>query len=231
MNLGSQSESLVMPKKAANTAQRRRRSAPATGRVRLREQFRSYAREVILEAGEDVLATQGLHAARMEEVAQKARVAVGTIYNLIGDRDALVAEILRIRHEQVVALLNKTLEQVRSLPFREQAQACMTELLSYCREHRRFLRMALESERGPACAHKRMSQDTIAKIRDFYRELIARGIASGELREEVRELGGAMLMGMMREVIMTDVESDSTSPATDRVSGLLSVFIEGAGVR
>ena len=220
-----------MPKKAANTAQRRRRSAPATGRVRLREQFRSYAREVILEAGEDVLATQGLHAARMEEVAQKARVAVGTIYNLIGDRDALVAEILRIRHEQVVALLNKTLEQVRSLPFREQAQACMTELLSYCREHRRFLRMALESERGPACAHKRMSQDTISKIRDFYRELIARGITSGELREEVRELGGAMLMGMMREVIMTDVESDSTSPATDRVSGLLSVFIEGAGVR
>jgi hypothetical protein len=91
--------------------------------------------------------------------------------------------------------------------------------------------MALESERGPACAHKRMSQDTIAKIRDFYRELIARGITSGELREEVRELGGAMLMGMMREVIMTDVESDSTSPATDRVSGLLSVFIEGAGVR
>lgn len=220
-----------MPKKAATTAQRRRRSAPATGRVRLREQFRSYAREVILEAGEDVLATQGLHAARMEEVAQKARVAVGTIYNLIGDRDALVAEILRIRHEQVVALLNKTLEQVRSLPFREQAQACMTELLSYCREHRRFLRMALESERGPACAHKRMSQDTIAKIRDFYRELIARGITTGELREDVRELGGALLMGMMREVIMTDVESEATSSVTDRVSGLLSVFIEGAGVR
>lgn len=231
MNLGSQSESVVMPKKAASAPQRRRRTAPATGRVRLREQFRDYARSVILEAGEDVLATQGLHAARMEEVAQKARVAVGTIYNLIGDRDALVAEILRIRHEQIVTLLNKTLEHVRALPFRAQAQACMSELLTYCREHRRFLRMAMESERGPACAHKRLSQDTLAKIREFFRELVARGIAEGELRPDVRDLGAAMLMGMMREVITLDVEVEQQAPAGDRVAELLKMFVEGAGVR
>jgi AcrR family transcriptional regulator len=220
-----------MPKKATSTAQRRRRSAPATGRVRLREQFRDYARNVILEAGEDVLATQGLYVARMEEVAQKARVAVGTIYNLIGDRDALVAEILRLRNEEVVALVNTTLERVRALPFREQAQACMTELLSYCREHRRFLRMVLESERGPAGVHKRLSQDTIAKIREFYRELVGRGIAAGELRPEVRDLGPAMLMGMMRELVIMDVEAESSGPAGERVSELLSMFIQGAGVQ
>jgi TetR/AcrR family transcriptional regulator len=231
MNLGSQSEPIVMPKKATTTAQRRRRSAPATGRVRLREQFRSYARSVILEAGEDVLASQGVFAARMEEVAQKARVAVGTIYNLIGDREALVAEILRIRNEQVVALLDTTREQVRDRPFREQAQACMTELLSYCREHRRFLRVVLESERGPACAHKRLSQEMIAKIRELYRDVVALGIAEGVLRPNVHELGPAMLMGMMREVILMDVESEPTTPASERVSELLSMFVEGAGVR
>lgn len=167
----------------------------------------------------------------MEEVAQKARVAVGTIYNLIGDRDALVAEILRIRNEQVVALLDATQERVRAQPFREQAQACMTELLSYCREHRRFLRMVLESERGPACAHKRLSQEMISKIREIYRDLVACGIAEGVVRPEVRELGPAMLMGMMREVILMDVEVEPTTAASERVSELLSIFVEGAGVR
>ena len=167
----------------------------------------------------------------MEEVAQKARVAVGTIYNLIGDRDALVAEILRIRNEQVVALLDATREQVRDRPFREQAQACMTELLSYCREHRRFLRVVLESERGPACAHKRLSQEMISKIRELYRDVVALGITEGVLRPSVRELGPAMLMGMMREVILMDVESDPTTSASERVSELLSMFVEGAGVR
>lgn len=234
MKRGSQSESTVMPKKAATSLPRRKRSAhagPPAGRVRLREQFRSYARGVILEAGEDVLATHGLHAARMEEVAQKARVAVGTIYNLIGDREALVAEILRLRHEQVVSLVNKTLEQVRPLPFRQQAQACMSELLTYCRQHRRFLRMALESEGGPACAHQRLSQETLDKIRDFYRELVGRGVAAGELRPEMRELGALMLMGMMRETILTDVEAEQANTPAERVSELLSLFIDGAGVR
>lgn len=218
-----------MPKKANTAAQRRRRPAQPSGPLRLREQFRSYARDVILEAGEDVLATQGLHAARMEEVAQKARVAVGTIYNLIGDRDALVAEIMRLRHEQIVALLDASLERARPLPFRDQALACMSEVLGYCREHRRFLRMALESERGPACAHKRLSQETIAKLRDFYRELVARGVESGELRAEAREHGAAMLMGMMRELILLNVESEPAGTPRERVAELLSLFIEGAG--
>ena len=220
-----------MPKKVTAPVQHRRRSAPETGRVRLREQFRSYARSVILEAGEDVLASQGVFAARMEEVAQRAQVAVGTIYNLIGDRDALVGEILRLRTEQVVALLHATQERVSGQPFREQAQVCMTALLAYCREHRRFLRMVLESERGPACTHKRLSQDMITKIRDVYRDLVARGIAEGVLRRDVRELAPAMLMGMMREVILMDIELEPKGSASDRVSALLSIFVEGAGVR
>ncbi|MEY4581354.1 MAG: hypothetical protein RL701_6057 [Pseudomonadota bacterium] len=210
---------------------RRRRAVPASGRVRLREQFRSYARAVILEAGEDVLAAQGLHAARMEEVAQKARVAVGTIYNLIGDRDALVVEILRLRHEQLVLLLNRTLEAGRALDFNGQAQSLLSALLQYFREHRRFFQMALESERGPACAHKKMSQETLGKMRDVFRELVARGIRSGVLRENVQELGAMLLMGMMREIIMNDVESQHPSSPQERVAEVLSMFVNGAGVK
>jgi len=199
--------------------------------MRLREQFRSYARDVILEAGEDVLAAQGVHAARMEEVAQKARVAVGTIYNLVGDRDALVAEILRQRHEELVALLNETLEATRGLTFVAQAETCLAELLAYFRGHQRFFRMALESERGPACAHKRLAQETLAKMREIFAQLIARGIAEGVLREAVRELAPSLLMGVMREIILLDIEAQHPSTARERVAEVLAIFIQGAGAR
>ena len=220
-----------MVKKPNVGLQRRRRVPPASGRVRLREQFRSYARTVILEAGEDVMGDQGLHAARMEEVAQKARVAVGTIYNLIGDRDALVSEILKLRHEQLLLLLHQTLEAVRSKEFREQAEACLAALLGYAREHRRFYRMALESERGPACAHRRASQESQAKVRAVFQELVNRGIRAGVLRASVKELGPVLLIGMVREVIMLDVESEHPSTPRERVADVLSMFIEGAGVK
>lgn len=199
--------------------------------MRLREQFRSYARDVILEAGEDVLAAQGVHAARMEAIAQKARVAVGTIYNLIGDRDALVVEILRQRHEQLVSLLQHTFEATQALPFRAQAETCLIELLGFFREHQRFFRMALESERGPACAHQRLAQESSGRVREIFGRIVTRGVDEGVLRPELRELGPALLMGMLREIILLDIESPQPGSARERITGLLSVFVEGAGVR
>lgn len=215
------------PQRRAQT----RRPARATNRVRLREEFRSYARAVILEAGEDVLSSQGLSAARMEEVAQRARVAVGTIYNLIGDRDALVVEIMKVRHEQVVTLLTKTLAETAGKPFREQGVAFLAALHAYFLEHRRFFRMAQESERGPACAHKRLSQETLGRIRDAFGELVQRGIDQGVLRSEARDLSTAALMGMTREVIMLDIEAQHPSTPEARMSEVLSIFVDGRGVR
>jgi AcrR family transcriptional regulator len=196
----------------------------------LREEFRRYARQAILQAGEEVLASHGLHTARMEEVAEKARVAVGTIYNLIGDRDALVVEIMRKRHEAILQILSQRLEDVRALAFVEQAHACIVALFSYFREHRRFLQLVLESERGPACAHKRLSQETFAQIRGVYRELVARGVRQHVLRAEGRELLPALLMGMVREVIMLELETPQGNPPEERATQILSVFVDGAGI-
>jgi AcrR family transcriptional regulator len=184
-----------------------------------------------LEAGEDVLSSQGLNAARMEEVAQKARVAVGTIYNLIGDRDALVVEIMKVRHEQVVTLLTKTLTVSEGKPFRQQGLAFLAALHGYFLEHRRFFRMAQESERGPACAHKRLSQETLGRIRDAFRELVQRGIDQGVLRSAARDLSTAALMGMTREVLMLDIETQHPSTPEARMGEVLSIFIDGTGVR
>jgi AcrR family transcriptional regulator len=225
VNLDSLFDLALMTKKASVV--RRKRALPKP----LREEFRDYARAAILEAGEEVLAEQGLHLARMEEVASKARVAVGTIYNLIGDRDALVVEILSVRHRELLKLMAATLERVRPLPFREQVQGCVVALLGYFREHSRFFRLVSESERGPACPHRRLSQETLAEIRRHYRELVARGIKQRALRSEGRALYPAMLMGMMREVIIQDLETGPAIAADDRVSQILDVFMLGAGAR
>src|SRR5881392_4197497 len=122
MNLDSQSDpNLTMARKSA--AARRKTQAESTPqratKARLRDDFRSFARAAILTAAEEVLAEEGLHAGRIEEVAQRARVAVGTIYNLVGDREALVMEILRARHAEVLTRLAAALEQHEAEPYRE----------------------------------------------------------------------------------------------------------------
>jgi AcrR family transcriptional regulator len=235
MNLGSSSDGALMNKKPSVARRKRasaassRMQAPSQARPRLREEFRDHARAAILEAAEDVLATQGLHSARMDEVARKARVAVGTIYNLIGDREALVVEILSVRHAELVSLLAAKLEELHSLPFREQVQASVVALLRYLREHSRFFLLVMESERGPACSHQRLSQDTVAEIRRLFRELIARGIKQRALRAEGRELYPAMLMGMTRELISQDLEAQFAGSLEERAAQVVEVFLHGAG--
>jgi AcrR family transcriptional regulator len=229
-----------MPRKSA--AVRRKsanESAPSKARgggaknARLREDFRSFARAAILSAAEEVLADDGLHSARVEEIAQRARVAVGTIYNLVGDREALIREILHARYGEIVATLASTIQANMTAPFRVQVHALVLAVFTYFAEHWRFFRLVMEAERATGrgkLGPERPIQVQV-EIRKLYRELIQRGVKQGALRAEGSELLPRILSGMMREVMIQDLESpDRTSPQ-ERADALTRMFFEGAGTR
>jgi AcrR family transcriptional regulator len=75
-------------------------AAASTPRVvPLRERFRREVASSIAAAAEEVFAEQGLHASHVGDIAKRAGVAVGTLYNYYEDRDALLAALLRERTE------------------------------------------------------------------------------------------------------------------------------------
>lgn len=207
--------------------------ARAAKPARLREDFRSYARVAILSAAEEVLAEEGLHAARIEEIAQRARVAVGTIYNLVGDRNALIAEIMRARHAEVLAVLATTLKTNKQKPFRDQVYATALAMFSYFGNHSRFFRLVLESEPaaesgklGPAAKSK---QATMIEIHKLLRELVQRGVKQGSLRAAGSDLFPAMLGGLLRGVMMHDVLEHELVTPESRAEQVTRMFLEGAG--
>src|SRR3569832_253067 len=72
-----------------------RRSVSELAPQTLRERHRSTTIETVLAAAEQVFADQGLHAAHMGEIASRAGVSVGTLYNHFKDREALLAGLLQ----------------------------------------------------------------------------------------------------------------------------------------
>jgi len=229
-----------MPRKSA-TVRRKVAQDPAPSKSRgagaknasLREDFRSFARAAILSAAEEVLADDGLHSARIEEIAQRARVAVGTIYNLVGDREALIREILHARYAEIVSTLAATVQANMTAPFRDQVHALVLSVFSYFAEHWRFFRLVMEAERatGRGKLGPERPLQVQLEIRKLYRELIQRGVKQGALRAEGSELYPMILSGMMREVMIQDLESpDRASPAA-RADALTRMFFEGAGTR
>ncbi len=261
MNRDSQSDPRLMPRKSAairrktaseagargasnDLAARSRTRSAATGeapsrrgaggaKARLRDDFRTYARGAILSAAEEVLAEEGFHTARIEEIAQRARVAVGTIYNLVGDRDALIREIMRARQTEVVASLANTLKARKDEPLAAQVNGAALALFQYFRSHSRFFRLVIESEPGGghakvgAAAHSK--QATMLEIHKLFRELIQRGVERGELRQTGSELFPAMLSGMLRAVMLHDLMDTEPPSAEARADAVTRMFLEGAG--
>lgn len=71
-------------------------SPPNASCLPRKRRVREQTREEILQAAERIFRKKGYHLATAEEIARDAGVAVGTIYNIIGSKERLYAEVLLV---------------------------------------------------------------------------------------------------------------------------------------
>lgn len=83
-----------------------------TGRGAQRVPKRKF-RTAILEAALSVFSEKGFHETQMSEVAQRARVAVGTVYNLFNSKADLYRELSEEHGVEMFAAFNEVLERDR----------------------------------------------------------------------------------------------------------------------
>jgi AcrR family transcriptional regulator len=206
-----------------------RDSAKRAPAPRLRARLREATTEAIREAAEAVFVEQGF-GARMEDIAERAGVSVGTLYNHFEDRDALLLELVRLRREALMARVDAVLAEVEGRPFREQLQALLDKVFSHFREHARFFAMVMQSEvlRGPGNSTRAGSLPELTKRVE---QLIQRGVASGELRREGSELYATLLMGMVRGLLLRAAELKRSDEIGRGADVLLQVFLRGIEVQ
>src|SRR5579864_4597882 len=85
------------------------RSPIETDPPRLKDRIRQATIDSILAAAEQVL-SEGLHTARMNDIAQRAGVAVGTLYNHFADRDAIVEALMAERKRQLLERVDQVID-------------------------------------------------------------------------------------------------------------------------
>jgi len=200
----------------------------------LRERIRETTIDAILAAAEEVFADAGLHGARMDTIAAKAGVSVGTLYNHFEDREALVAGLLTARRRELVGQIDAALQTGAHAPLRTRLRAILDAFSAHCEAHRKFVNIALQHELGSH--HRSFAQarakklDTMREIQSRIEEQMKRGVKEGALRPELGELAGTFFLGMLRALILRDltVEAGAGTMAAD-VERLLDTFFAGAG--
>lgn len=200
-------------------------SSPA--KARLRERLRGATATAILEAGEAVFAEQGL-AARMDAIAERAGVAVGTLYNYFGDRDALVSALIDSRRAELFQKLDEVLSSTESWPFRRQLETFVDTIFRHMNSHRRFLGILLEAELADL-VHANKKQAAYALL-DRCEQIVVRGVQSGALRSETSIDYAFMLHGMVRAAFTAPLMLGKPIHSNpEQAEALVDFFLCGAG--
>ena len=174
----------------------------------------------IQEATMRVIARKGMAAATMQEIADEAGVAKGTIYLYFRDRDELVEKTF----DSAMQTLNERIDHALALgvPFEEKIRAVMEAKFSFFAANREFFRLylSLRMPEGPAARQRRQKQHCAPQYRDRAQKLagvLRAAMERGEIRAiDPYKLALFIIEGstaIILERLIGDVEGDEQSDA------------------
>lgn len=197
----------------------------------LRSRLKEQTALAILDSAEELFAEQGLANAHMNDIAARAGVAVGTLYNHFKDRDALLAALLETRRAELLARMDEFLEQPPSGEFRADLLGLVKQMGAFFEEHPRYhvllhrLEWGLNQGTYPetaACAPA-MKRELYVRID----KLMKRGIKQKALRPALADYYAHLLMGMLRSVRLYNVDNEVADFWP--IEEIVRLFMEGAG--
>jgi AcrR family transcriptional regulator len=198
------------------------------------EVVQEFRMQSIQEATMRVISRKGMAAATMQEIAEEAGVAKGTLYLYFRDRDELVEKTFENAmthlHERIdAALLGEgTIE--------EKLRSVIAAKFRFFEENREFFRlyMSLRIPEGNAAQQRRQKRTCQPQYRARVDQLVGvlqDAMDRGEIREmDPRRLALLFIEGTNAFVIERIME-ESGPPAADDVELIAGVLFDGIGVR
>jgi AcrR family transcriptional regulator len=197
---------------------------------RRRDEARALFRNAILEAAESVFAERGFHRARIQDVAARARIAVGTVYNHFDEKEDLLRALLEERMDGAVTELERRPGDPPD--FERGLTVRIARMLHYVETHRAFFTVAAEhgalgTSSSSATVPGGKAGRSIARARATFVKIVEEGIAAGEL-EPLEPIRLARVLGaLFRAFSLGALEEGQTGLAAE-APVLVRLFLHGA---
>jgi AcrR family transcriptional regulator len=162
----------------------RSRRKPDAGQRSRRNQEAGQRRQAILDAALEEFAARGFAATRLDDVAQRARVAKGTIYLYFRDKESLFQELVRAMVSPLIGAIEAA--ALRDLPVRSLVELILDTFVNqiYSTRRKDVLRLIInEGARFPELAEF-YYREVIARVFPVVRERLRRAVERGELAHD-----------------------------------------------
>lgn len=168
----------------------------------------------------------------MQALAREAGVAVGTLYNYFGDREGLLAELVKRQRRQLATTIQASRRISESQGFVGQSTAFLVAVIQMFDERREFVRAALDSELWRALAREGERAGQQDRVREQLEArahaLVQLGLAEGVLSVAASERLSAHFSGALRGVLLMRARRGAELLPGEEAAALLELFMHGA---
>ena len=160
----------------AASARKPRKGRGATGQE-------NATREGILEAAAQLIVSEGFNACTMRSISQRVNIKAGSLYYHFASKDEIVVEIMNKGTETLLEQVRSAVEDLpASTPFVDRLRRAVHVHIS-CKVDRELPLMQVYEHLTPVI--KRQGRIVRKKYADFWKDLIAQGKATGEIRADL----------------------------------------------
>lgn len=177
-----------------------------------------------------VIARKGMAAATMQEIADEAGVAKGTIYLYFRDRDELVEKTFDTAMQTLSARIDAALEQ--DLPFDQKIRAVMSAHLTFFIANREFFRLflSLRMPEGTAARQRRQKHSCQPRYRgrvQKFADVLSQAMDRGEVRRADPWKLALFIIEGSTAIILERINEDSTADEQADVDLIAGLILDG----
>jgi len=187
----------------------------------------------IQEAAIRVISRKGMAAATMQEIAEEAGVAKGTIYLYFRDREELVEKTFETSIGELHKRLDAALETDGT--FEQRIRAVITAQLGFFNENREFFRLyhSLRMPEGTTAQQRRQKRTCQPQFRarvDRLAKILQQAIDDGDVRPLDPKRMALFLIEGSTAIVLERLSEDAPPPESEDVELIVSTLLSGIAI-
>lgn len=190
----------------------------------MKQRAREAAGIALLEAAEHVAAERGIDQTSIAAIAERAQVAVGTLYNYFPDRESLLAALFKWRRDEMVPrLVAAAADAALDGPFEQRLRQFMLSVARAFDGFRRFCRVAMSADQSTTQIKGRLGANNKSIVLEtFLTNLtgIMRPVYGAKSEEYAR-----MMFGSFKMMMQFQLEKDQ--PIEASIEAIVTTFLNG----
>ncbi|MGZ5494420.1 MAG: helix-turn-helix domain-containing protein, partial [Thermoanaerobaculia bacterium] len=182
------------------------------------------------DAAMRVIARKGMAAATMQEIAEEAGVAKGTIYLYFRDRDELVEKTFETAITLLIGNVERALESESAVE--QKIRAAIAAKFAFFRENREFFRLYIqlrfpEGDAQQQRRHKRTCEPQYRSSVARFAELLQAAMDRGEIRRFDSHRLALFIVEGSNAIVVERVMEETSPSEQDDVEFLTQVIMGG----